>query len=57
MKIIERLHKWLSGTGPPGLGTLLIGVAALIALWGTNSVLDKILEVQKQAQDMVPLSQ
>lgn len=37
---------WVSGTGPQGAGTLLIGIAALVTLYQTGGVLEKILEIR-----------
>lgn len=48
----KRLHKWLAGAEPQGFGTLLLGVAALFALWGTDSMFDKVLDIQSQAKDI-----
>ena len=41
---------WIVGVNPQGLGTLLVGIAALIALCQTSSLLDRVLEVQEQAK-------
>lgn len=54
-KIISYLKNiccWVCSSSPQGIGTLLVGVAALIALCQTNTVLDKILLVQKQADQI-----
>ena len=52
MKFFERAHKWLSGVEPQGIGTLLVGVAALVALWKTDSVMDEVLKIRSQADDI-----
>jgi hypothetical protein len=35
-----------------GIGTLLIGIAALFALWQTSAVLENVLKIQTQAEDI-----
>lgn len=47
-----RLWHWICGSNPQGIGTLLVGIAAIFALLQTSSILDKILEVQKQAKQI-----
>lgn len=47
-----RIWDWLCGSNPQGVGTLLVGIAALIALYQTSSVLDRILQVQEQAKEI-----
>lgn len=49
MKFLLNMVKWSVGSHPQGLGTLMIGVAALIALYQTSSILDNVLKIQDQA--------
>lgn len=46
---ISKFKTWVFGRSPQGLGTLLLGIAGLFALYQTGGVLDKIMEIQKQA--------
>jgi hypothetical protein len=45
--VVESIHAVGSG-----LGTLLLGFAACIALWQTSSVVNEILKVQEQAKNI-----
>ncbi len=49
---LMRLWHWICGSNPQGVGTLLVGVAAVIALLQTSSILDKVLQIQKQAEQI-----
>lgn len=49
IQFISKFLTWIFGQGPEGLGTLLLGIAGLVALYQTNGILDKIMEIQKQA--------
>ena len=51
-KYLVRIWGWVCGSNPQGIGTLLVGVAALIALCQTSSVLDKVLQIQKQSEQI-----
>lgn len=42
---LKRAWIWLCGSHPQGLGTLLIGLAALIALYQGSSLLDQVLKI------------
>lgn len=46
---LERARKWLLGIEPQGVGTLLLGFAACLALWGTGETLTKILKIEENA--------
>ena len=50
--LIVRLWQWVFGPHPQGVGTLLLGIAALSALWQTSSLLDRVLQIQKQAEQI-----
>ena len=50
MNMLKRLWVWLCKAEPQGLGTLLVGIAAIAALIQSSGLLDKILEIQKQAR-------
>lgn len=47
---VKSVFNWGVGVNPQGLGTLLLGIAALIALSQTASILDRVLEIQEQAK-------
>jgi hypothetical protein len=47
---IKKMGLWFSGTNPQGLGTLLVGIAAMIALSQASSLLDRVLQIQDQAK-------
>lgn len=47
-----RVWYWLCGSNPQGVGTLLVGIAALVALYQTSTVLDRVLQVQEQAKEI-----
>jgi hypothetical protein len=51
-KLCRRLFRWLSNTHSQGLGTLLIGIAAVFALRQGSSLLDRVLQIQEQAKDI-----
>lgn len=53
MKIYaKKFWCWICGSNPQGIGTLLVGIAALVALCQTSTVLEKILLIQKQADQI-----
>ena len=49
---LQRFWCWICGSNPQGIGTLLVGIAALIALCQTSSVLDRVLQIQKQSEQI-----
>ena len=48
----KRIWSCLTGPHPQGFGTLLIGVAALVALLQGTSLLDRVLQIQEQAKQI-----
>ena len=49
-RFYKRVGDWLFATHPQGLGTLLIGVAALVALYQTQGTLEKLLRIEEQTK-------
>lgn len=49
---LARIWCWICGSNPQGIGTLLVGIAALIALCQTSSVLQRVLQIQKQSEQI-----
>jgi len=50
--LISKFKTWILGKSPQGLGTLLLGIAGLVTLCQTNGILDKIMQIQKQAGEI-----
>ncbi len=49
---LKNFLAWLCRIDPQGLGTLLVGIAAILAACQSSGVLDKILKIQKQARSI-----
>lgn len=47
-----KFKTWVLGKNPQGIGTLLLGIAGLAALCQTSGILDKIMQIQRQAGEI-----
>jgi hypothetical protein len=52
LSIGRKFREWIASTNPQGIGTLLVGIAALCALWQTNSILERVLKIQEQSENI-----
>lgn len=51
-KFFKSIPCWIKSQEPQGIGTLLVGIAALWALKDGSSILDRILKIQEQATEI-----
>jgi len=52
MNCLKRFLGWVVKSEPQGLGTLLLGIAAVVASFQASSLLDRVLEIQNQAKEI-----